>query len=146
MAVTEAILHVYDVLVPNNAQYNSAIKQFNNLLVSCNIGGILHGAIELYGYEYSFGYCPEGTGVYRCKPTKNPMYRYRSAHSLGLTSVSQDDLRGIIRTLMHTWQGTSYDLITRNCCHFCEELATVIRCASTSPKRRNTPTHLHTQY
>lgn len=124
---TEAILHVYDVLVPNNSQYNSAIKQFNNLLVSLNVGGILHGAIELYGYEYSFGYCPEGSGVYRCKPTKNPMYRYRSTHSLGATTVSEEDLRGIIRTLMRTWPGTSYDLITRNCCHFCEELAGILR-------------------
>lgn len=127
--MTEAILHVYDVLVPNNAQYNNAIKQFNNLLVSLNVGGILHGAIELYGYEYSFGFCPEGSGVYRCKPTQNPMYRYRSTHSLGTTTVTEDDFRTIIRTLMRTWPGTSYDLITRNCCHFCEDLAGTLRYA-----------------
>lgn len=95
----EAILHVYDVLVPNNDNYSAAIKTLNNVLVGMSVGGILHGAIEgtdkmnahahtttththtinthtpstVYGYEYSFGYCPEGTGVYRCPPAQNPM-------------------------------------------------------------------------
>lgn len=124
----EAILHVYDVLVPNNANYSAAIKTLNNVLVGMSVGGILHGAIEVYGFEYSFGYCPEGTGVYRCPPAQNPMYRYRSAHSLGNTSMSEEDLRGVLRTLTRTWPGPSYDLLKRNCCHFCEEFASILRC------------------
>jgi hypothetical protein len=36
------------------------------------------GAIEIYGYEWSFGYCPRGSGVYRMKPKCNKMCVFAS--------------------------------------------------------------------
>ncbi len=56
-----------------------------------------------------------------------PQYRHRSTHSLGDTAVTEVELRSIVRTLTRAWQGPSYDLLKRNCCHFCQEFARVLR-------------------
>lgn len=32
-------------------------------------------------------------------------------------------MAAIIRRLRRIWEGRSYELLTRNCCHFCEDLA-----------------------
>jgi hypothetical protein len=53
----------------------------------------------VFGSEYSYGYCPEGTGVYRCKPRKNPMYKYRDSYSLGSVRLAKHDVAAILRGL-----------------------------------------------
>ena len=57
------------------------INYFTKNLVG--LGGIFHGAIELYNEEVSYGYCDLGTGVYLCKAKQNPMYSYNTTIELG---------------------------------------------------------------
>ena len=80
------------------------------------------GAIEVYGYEWSFGYCPSGSGVYKMKPMGNKMYTFRESLPLGETPLSQTQFHSVLKQLQAEYQGCTYDLLTRNCCHFCEEL------------------------
>lgn len=72
--------------------------------------------------EWSFGFCEEGTGVFSCPATKNPMYTYREKIVLGQTNLSIFKVNQILRELSREWPGFTYDLLSRNCNHFCDEL------------------------
>lgn len=79
-------------------------------------------AQQVYGEdEWSFGFCEHGTGVFSCPATKNPMYTYRETIKLGKTSFSIFKVNQILRELSREWPGQSYDLLSKNCNHFCDE-------------------------
>eukprot|EP00899_Mesostigma_viride_P017779 jgi/Mesvir1/26001/Mv17946-RA.1 len=119
--MTTVLLNVYDVTNCPNENTNAAILHINRALRDgVGIGGIFHGGVEIFGDEWSFGYCEEGTGVFCCAPRKNSMYTYRETITLGVTAVSTAKVREIIKELSQEWQGNTYDLFGRNCNHFCE--------------------------
>jgi hypothetical protein len=60
---------VYDITNTPNSHANEAIKTLNRFTRDTfGLGGIFHGAVEVNGEEWSFGYCPYGTGVRRPPP------------------------------------------------------------------------------
>jgi len=59
--------------------------------------------------------------VYACQPGKNAAYKFRESIPLGVTSLSPHSVKQVLSELKQKWDGESYDLLTRNCCHFCEE-------------------------
>ncbi|KAG0486638.1 hypothetical protein HPP92_008733 [Vanilla planifolia] len=76
---------------------------------------------EVYGdEEWSFGYCEYGSGIFSCPPTKNPMYTYRESIVLGETTFTNYMVNEIMWELQREWTGISYDLLSRNCNHFCD--------------------------
>eukprot|EP01024_Parvocaulis_polyphysoides_P007473 TRINITY_DN12225_c0_g1_i2.p2 TRINITY_DN12225_c0_g1~~TRINITY_DN12225_c0_g1_i2.p2 ORF type:complete len:234 (-),score=14.94 TRINITY_DN12225_c0_g1_i2:220-822(-) len=114
-------LHVYDVTNLESENMNSAITTVNGVTRQLGLGGAFHGAVEIYGWEWSFGFCERGTGVYRCLPKSNTMYSYRETVELGNTNLTPQEVQILLRRLGVTWPGNSYDLLTRNCCHFCQD-------------------------
>lgn len=117
----EVKLHVYDVTNSGNVRANAAIMNLNKLMRGgIGLGGIFHGAIEVYGKEWSFGFCESGSGVFSCPPMNNPMYTYRETVSLGKTNCTRSQVDQIIKGLMVEWPGSGYDLLSHNCNHFCE--------------------------
>ncbi|CAG9464018.1 unnamed protein product [Pedinophyceae sp. YPF-701] len=121
--MTEVFLHVYDVQ-SDSEKTNTRLKNFNWFVKDVvGVGGIFHGAIEVLGYEWSFGYCEEGSGVYPCRPKVNPMYNYKETVSLGHTALSTEEIKAILRDMQYHWPGQSYHILDRNCNGFCEELA-----------------------
>lgn len=124
--MTEVFLHVYDVANSESVKTNNAILQLNKIFKDgIGLGGIFHSAIEVYGkQEWSFGYCELGTGVFSCRRTENPMYIYRESLCLGHTSLSPLKVKEILMKLSLEWQGSSYDLLSRNCNHFCNDFCT----------------------
>ncbi|KAG2499606.1 hypothetical protein HYH03_002547 [Edaphochlamys debaryana] len=120
-------LNVYDVTNLGNEQQNTYITRLNSITRELNLGGVFHGAVEIDGeVEYSFGYCESGTGVYACRARQNSLYTYRENIPLGEAHKTKQELKEIISRFKRSWPGTSYDLLTRNCCHFCEELCAVL--------------------
>lgn len=119
----EVILHVYDVTNSASAKANNTILQINRIFKDAiGLGGIFHSAIQVYGdEEWSFGFCDQGTGVFSCPPSKNPMYTYRERIILGETNCSILKVKQILRDLSREWPGDSYDLLSKNCNHFCNE-------------------------
>ncbi|OVA13965.1 PPPDE putative peptidase domain [Macleaya cordata] len=119
----EVILHIYDVTNSGSAKTNNTIVQINKIFKDgIGLGGIFHSAIQVYGdEEWSFGYCEQGTGVFSCPPSKNPMYTYRECIVLGKTTSSIYKVNQILRELSREWPGESYDLLSKNCNHFCDE-------------------------
>ncbi|EMS56568.1 hypothetical protein TRIUR3_04780 [Triticum urartu] len=122
----EGVAHVYDVAGsgPDGAGGGGAtVLQINRLFKDgIGLGGIFHTAIQVYGNEeWSFGYCENGSGVFSCPPAKNPMYTFRESIVLGKTSCSPRTVNQIARELSREWPGASYELLSRNCNHFCNE-------------------------
>ena len=73
---------MYDITNTPNTHANEAIKTLNRFTRDTfGVGGIFHGAIEIASQEWSFGYCPYGTGV-RDAPARRAAGWPRSAHTL----------------------------------------------------------------
>ncbi|XP_006655688.2 uncharacterized protein LOC102722125 [Oryza brachyantha] len=121
----EVVAHVYDVACSGSdgggGNGNTAVVHINRFFKDAiGLGGIFHTAIQVYGdEEWSFGYCENGTGVFSCPPCKNPMYTYRESIVLGKTSCSIFTVNQILQELSWKWPGGSYELLSRNCNHFC---------------------------
>ncbi|KAH9603497.1 hypothetical protein KSS87_010013 [Heliosperma pusillum] len=103
------------------------LEAFAIVVVNCDLWlsllGMVYYDIVVYGDdEWSFGFCEQGTGVFSCPSTKNPMYTYREKIVLGQTNQSIFKVNQILRELSREWPGVSYDLLSRNCNHFCDEL------------------------
>lgn len=49
------------------------------------------------------------------------MYTYRERVVLGSTNFSIFKVNQILRELSREWPGHTYDLLSRNCNHFCDE-------------------------
>ncbi|CDP05149.1 unnamed protein product [Coffea canephora] len=122
--MTEVILHIYDVTNSGSDKTNNTIVQINKIFKDgIGLGGIFHSAVQIYGdEEWSFGFCEQGTGVFSCPAAKNPMYTYREPIILGTTNSSIFKVNQILRELSREWPGHSYDLLSKNCNHFCDEL------------------------
>eukprot|EP00913_Durusdinium_trenchii_P034516 g32290.t1 len=91
-------LNIYDLGKSNTVQ------NLNGWLKPVGIGAF-HCAVQVYGVEWSYGRSEEGpqdpqqTGVWSCLPR-----------------MCED------HTFREDWPMSDYDLLNKNCCHFCEEL------------------------
>ncbi|KAI3800189.1 hypothetical protein L1987_35499 [Smallanthus sonchifolius] len=121
--MTEVTLHVYDITNTGSDNTNNTIVQINRIFKDgVGIGGIFHSAVQVYGEdEWSFGFCEQGSGVFSCPAKKNPMYTYRECIVLGKTSLSKSKVNQILRELSREWPGNCYDLLSKNCNHFCND-------------------------
>merc|ERR1719401_1386448 len=89
--------------------------------------GAFHAGVEVHGQEWSFGSTTDGsTGVYVCLPGKNTAHQYIKSVPMGETRCSQRDVRALIQQLAEEWQGSDYDLLRCNCCHFSTELCKML--------------------
>ncbi|XP_039060631.1 uncharacterized protein LOC120204634 [Hibiscus syriacus] len=122
--MTDVILHVYDVTNSESDKTNSIIVQINKIFKDgIGLGGIFHSAIQVYGEdEWSFGFCEQGSGVFSCPSGRNPMYSYRESIVLGRTNFPIFKVKHILRELSREWPGSSYELLSKNCNHFCDDL------------------------
>ncbi|CAI7850489.1 unnamed protein product, partial [Closterium sp. NIES-53] len=77
---------------------------------------------QVFGEEWSFGYCERGSGVFSCRPKTNPYYSYRETVDMGETKLSAKRAGQVIAEMSVQWPGESYDMLGRNCNHFCDEL------------------------
>lgn len=101
-------LHVYDLA------HSRALSGLNTRAL-----GAYHVAVEVYGYEWSFGWNDdEETGVFACEPKQCEMHTYRESLSMGTTTLSRDQVNSLLDKLEPTWLGDSYDITSKNCCHF----------------------------
>ncbi|XP_071706760.1 deSI-like protein At4g17486 [Rutidosis leptorrhynchoides] len=126
--MAEVMLHIYDVTNSSSDKTNNTIVQINRIFKDgIALGGIFHSAVQIYGEdEWSFGFCEQGTGVFCCPAKKNPMYTYRECIVLGKTNLSKSMVNQILRELSREWPGNSYDLLSKNCNHFCNELCELL--------------------
>lgn len=107
-------LHIYDVST------DAAISDLNEILKPIGTG-VFHGGVEVYGLEWSYGYTPDGTGVFQCLPKQCTSHTYRESIDMGATTLSKAEVSLVIEELMQRWLGTDYDLLRYNCVLFCDD-------------------------
>jgi hypothetical protein len=108
-------LHIYDVTG------NAVIEKANGILELLGTGAF-HGAVEVYGPEWSYGGCDEGTGVASWAPMSCTAHHYRESVPMGETNLTYEEVNALIEKLSRDWPGEDYDLLSHNCCHFSDEL------------------------
>ncbi|KAF2471910.1 DUF862-domain-containing protein [Lindgomyces ingoldianus] len=116
---TEIKIHVYDLLPPGKV--SSVLWAIGSSL--------LHSGVVINDKEYAYGgHDQRGmTGVYWTKPGQEPpggTFRQEILH--GFSFRPEEELKVIIHEASEQFQGTSYNLLTKNCNHFtshlCEKL------------------------
>jgi len=104
-------LHVYDFRAP---VLNDVLRQLGT--------GAFHAAVEVYGREWTFGNVSrEGSGIFWNGPRANTAHTYREAVPMGTTQLTRQQIDRLLCVLKAKWPAESYDLVKRNCCHFCNE-------------------------
>ena len=134
---TPVLLHVYDV------GRSAIVNQLNNgLSLVGHKGGLFHVAIEVNGWEWSFGKTDSAyeSGIHKCEPRQNSSHRYRCTVPLRPTPLNVATVDALLTQLTSTasaagrkWRGTQYNVLRHNCCHFCEFFAVAL-CAGPLPK------------
>lgn len=110
--------HFHRTSVLHSALASSLLAVWHIVRSNC-----LYCIWQVYGEdEWSFGFCEQGSGVFSCPSGKNPMYTYRESIVLGTTDCSIFKVNQILRELSREWPGFCYDLLSKNCNHFCDEL------------------------
>ncbi|KAF5773458.1 putative PPPDE peptidase domain, PPPDE putative peptidase domain superfamily [Helianthus annuus] len=85
--------------------------------------GVYHSGVQVHGVEYAFGAHEHSTtGIFEVEPRKCPGFTFRKSILIGRTDFGSREVRSFIETLATEYTGNSYNLITRNCNHFCNDL------------------------
>mmetsp|Transcript_23318 Transcript_23318/g.73036 ORF Transcript_23318/g.73036 Transcript_23318/m.73036 type:complete len:399 (+) Transcript_23318:37-1233(+) len=116
-------LNVYDLAdIGMCVDLSEALASLNKHTMGLWEVGIFHAGVEISGVEYSFGYCEYGTGVYACEPRQAGGARFRTSIKMGRARYTARMVEARLSALAATWSGSSYSLVHRNCCHFCDTL------------------------
>jgi hypothetical protein len=86
---------------------------------------LLHSGVVVNGKEYAYGGHDQAgiSGVYWTSPgTVPPGGTFRSETLHGFTFAPQAEIDAIIREVSNEFQGTAYNILTRNCNHFASSL------------------------
>lgn len=116
MPTAQVTLHVYSVSTA------ASVERANKVLGKICKTGAFHGAVEVYGKEWSFGSTEKGTGVFCCSPKQCEAHTYLHSLPMGSTALSKAQVLASIGRLAKEWQGEDYDLLRCNCCHFADAL------------------------
>eukprot|EP00435_Cladocopium_sp_Y103_P039727 s2122_g10.t1 len=127
VATSETVfLNIYDL------GDTSAIQNLNVILKPLG-GGAFHAAVQVYDQEWSFGGLSadsedEGdeTGIWSCAPQMCKQHSFRESIAVGTTCLSHIDVLTILGEICDDWPMNSYDLLRRNCCHFCDEFCRLL--------------------
>lgn len=109
------LLNVYDIVGANSVLHTMGI-------------GVHHTGVEVYGQEFAFGRCKDGTGVFSVTPKMCPGHVFRESVVMGTTSKSYEDIRDLISNLQDSeeWMGKAYHILRRNCNVFSESFVTAV--------------------
>ncbi|KAL6634861.1 hypothetical protein ACP70R_027532 [Stipagrostis hirtigluma subsp. patula] len=109
-AVTPVMLNVYDLTPANDYFYWLGF-------------GVFHSGIEVHGTEYGFGaHDFPSSGVFEVESKCCPGFVYRRSVCLGTTDMSPEEFRTFIEKLAGKYHGNTYNLITKNCNHFTDDV------------------------
>merc|ERR1719272_1535440 len=112
------LVNVYNV---TDSGALAKLNQFTRDML--NSGGVFHAAVHVYGdVEWSFGQTGQGTGVYSSPPREDSQHDFREQIELGCSPLSESEFQQLLAEMMREWQGQDYNLLTRNCCSFSNQL------------------------
>ncbi|KAK9145036.1 hypothetical protein Sjap_004939 [Stephania japonica] len=84
--------------------------------------GLYHSGIQVHGVEYEFGgHDTPSTGIFRGKLRECPGLTFRNSILIERTDLGPHEVHKFMEDLSKSYTGTSYNLITKNCNHFCND-------------------------
>ncbi|PWA44934.1 hypothetical protein CTI12_AA521950 [Artemisia annua] len=85
--------------------------------------GVYHSGVQVHGVEYAFGSHEQATtGIFEGEPKQCEGFTFRKRILIGWTDMNLTQVRKLMQELAKDYKGTSYNLITKNCNHFCNDL------------------------
>lgn len=77
---------------------------------------------SVHGVEYAFGaHEYSSTGIFEGEPKRCEGFRFRKTILIGKTDVGPSEVKGVMEELAAEYRGNAYNLITKNCNHFCND-------------------------
>ncbi|XP_076927274.1 deSI-like protein At4g17486 [Bidens hawaiensis] len=102
-------LNVYDLTSMNGYAYWLGI-------------GVYHSGVQVHGVEYAFGsHEHSSTGIFEGEPKRCDGFTFRKQILIGFTEKNRREVRRVMEDLAEDYKGVSYNLITKNCNHFCND-------------------------
>ncbi|KAI8544224.1 hypothetical protein RHMOL_Rhmol08G0279300 [Rhododendron molle] len=84
--------------------------------------GAYHSGVQVHGIEYAFGaHEYPTTGIFEGEPMQCDGFTFRKAILIGWTEKGPLEVRGVMEELAQVYKGSAYNLITKNCNHFCND-------------------------
>ncbi|KAL6507007.1 hypothetical protein OROHE_022142 [Orobanche hederae] len=84
--------------------------------------GVYHSGVEVHGVEYAFGaHEYPTTGIFEGEPKICEGFTFRKSILIGWTNMSPGQVRGVMEELAENYKGNAYNLINKNCNHFCND-------------------------
>lgn len=78
--------------------------------------------LAVHGVEYAFGAHEQATtGIFEGEPRKCEGFTFRKSILIGWSEMSGAQVRGLMEQLAEKYRGNAYNLITKNCNHFCND-------------------------
>lgn len=70
--------------------------------------------------EYAYGaHDGASSGIFEVVPRRCPGYTFRESVMVGTTGLSRGEVRAVMAELAAEFPGDAYNLVSRNCNHFC---------------------------
>uniref|UniRef100_A0A7C8ZD35 PPPDE domain-containing protein n=1 Tax=Opuntia streptacantha TaxID=393608 RepID=A0A7C8ZD35_OPUST len=103
-------LNVYDISPVNGYAYWFGL-------------GVYHSGVQVHGVEYAFGaHEYPSTGIFEGVPKKCEGFTFRKGILIGWTESGPEDVKKVMEELAEKYRGNAYNLITKNCNHFCNDV------------------------
>ncbi|KAF9613650.1 hypothetical protein IFM89_009538 [Coptis chinensis] len=84
--------------------------------------GVYHSGVQVHGIEYAFGaHDFPTTGIFEGEPEQCPGFTFRKSILIGRTDLDCKQVRALMEQLAEKYSGDTYNLITKNCNHFCND-------------------------
>ncbi|MED6186321.1 hypothetical protein PIB30_065550 [Stylosanthes scabra] len=84
--------------------------------------GVYHSGVQVHDVEYAFGaHEYSSTGIFEGEPKRCEGFRFRKTILIGKTDMGPGEVRAVMEELAAEYRGNAYNLITKNCNHFCNE-------------------------
>ncbi|KAL9231985.1 hypothetical protein vseg_007138 [Gypsophila vaccaria] len=102
-------LNVYDITPINGYAYWFGL-------------GVYHSGVQVHGVEYAFGaHEYPTTGIFEGEPKQCQGFMFRKSILVGWTEQSALEVKKVMEELAKEYRGNAYNLITKNCNHFCND-------------------------
>ncbi|KAH6831495.1 PPPDE putative thiol peptidase family protein [Perilla frutescens var. hirtella] len=84
--------------------------------------GVYHSGVQVHGVEYAFGaHEYPSTGIFEGEPKQCDGFTFRKSILIGYTNMTPGEVRAMMEDLSSKYRGNAYNLITKNCNHFCND-------------------------
>ncbi|KAG5000896.1 hypothetical protein AAZX31_08G213600 [Glycine max] len=84
--------------------------------------GVYHSGVQVHDVEFAFGaHEYPSTGIFEGEPKRCEGFAFRKTILIGKTDMGPCEVRAVMEELAAEYRGNAYNLITKNCNHFCND-------------------------